>query len=208
MTNILYVDDMPLLTKFYGQALTKAGYEITTAKNGEDCLEILQTETPDLILLDIMMKPMDGWEVLTKIRKNDPDHTIPVIMLTAKSIFPAEVFMYGEFFDGYIMKPLTINALNKEIADYFHLKETISRETAGAQKEGATPATIQEYGLLRVRIKVWERIVARLEQMLANAEEMSISNEEIFKQLDALKDRLRTYQTRCNEIATTFGTAA
>jgi DNA-binding response OmpR family regulator len=203
MMNILYIDDMPLLTKFYGQALTKAGYEITTAKSGEECLEILQTQKPDLILLDIMMKPMDGWQVLSRIRKNDPDHNIPVIMLTAKSIFPGEVFMYGEFFDGYIMKPLTIDALNKEISDYFLLRETIRRETAGAN-----PATIDEYTLLRVRVNVWERIITRLEQMLANAEEMSISNEEIFKQLDAIKDRLRTYQTRCGELAATLKKAA
>jgi len=204
MTTILYVDDMPMLTKFYGTALTKAGYEIITAESGETCLEILRKQAPDLILLDIMMNPMDGWEVLSKIRKDDPDHTIPVIMLTAKSIFPGEVFMYGEWFDGYIMKPLTIAALNTEIADYFLLRESISRETSGAQKAGANPAAIKEYGLLRVRVRVWERIIDRLEQMFANAEEMDISNQEILDQLDAIRDRLRMYKARCNELAATF----
>ena len=204
MTTILYVDDMPMLTKFYGMALTKAGYEITTAESGEECLEILRTQTPDLILLDIMMKPMDGWEVLSGIRKNDPDHNIPVIMLTAKSIFSKDIFMYGEWFDGYIMKPLTIDALNKEIADYFLLRESINRETANAQKKGINPATIHEYSLLRVRVKVWERLLAHQEEMLADAEEVDISNELIREQINTIRDRIRTYQTRCDEIAATF----
>ena len=77
------------------------------AYGGEECLGILKTVTPDLILLDIMMEPMDGWETLEKIKENPVTKDIPVLMLTAKQLTPTEAEEYGIFIEDYVLKPIT-----------------------------------------------------------------------------------------------------
>ena len=70
MNTILVVDDSPFIVDVFVTMLERGGYRTVAAYGGEECLEILKTVTPDLILLDIMMEPMDGWETLEKIKEN------------------------------------------------------------------------------------------------------------------------------------------
>ena len=69
MFTILVVDDSPFIVDVFVTMLERGGYRTVAAYGGEECLEILKTVTPDLILLDIMMEPMDGWETLRRSRK-------------------------------------------------------------------------------------------------------------------------------------------
>ena len=84
IASILVVDDNP---KFLADALPMYGYDISVAQDGLEALKILADENKhfDLILLDVMMPNMDGWDTLKAIRKNKATETIPVIMLTAVS---------------------------------------------------------------------------------------------------------------------------
>ena len=82
MYNILVCDDDKEIVKAIEIYLTKEGYNILKAYNGEECLNILKKNTVHLILLDIMMPKKDGIETLNEIRK---ESSIPVIMLSAKS---------------------------------------------------------------------------------------------------------------------------
>ena len=87
MYTILVVDDSPFIVDVFVTMLERGGYRTVAAYGGEECLEILKTVTPDLILLDIMMEPVDGWETLERIKENPRTKDIPVLMLTAKQTY-------------------------------------------------------------------------------------------------------------------------
>ena len=82
---ILVVDDEEHIRKILKFKLEKHGYYVITADNGEVALKMVRRENPDLIILDLMMPKMDGFEVCRRIRKNFQTAQIPIIMLTAKS---------------------------------------------------------------------------------------------------------------------------
>ena len=85
---ILIVDDDRDTLRLVGLLLQRKGYEIIAAERGSQGLEKVFQETPDLILLDVMMPDMDGFEVLRQVRGNAKTSNIPVIMFTAKTQAP------------------------------------------------------------------------------------------------------------------------
>ena len=84
-TKILVVDDDDLVVIALEELLRPAGYEVTKAFNGPDALKILEQEQVAVIILDIIMPGMNGFELCGKIRELDQYHSVPIIMLTAKS---------------------------------------------------------------------------------------------------------------------------
>ncbi len=82
---ILIVDDNPQNIQYLGSLLTEEGYDLGVAKNGAKALEFVYKRPPDLILLDIMMPEMDGYETCEKLKKDKTVSHIPVIFLTAKT---------------------------------------------------------------------------------------------------------------------------
>lgn len=82
MAKILIVDDDPLYVRVYQLKLGTDGHTIETASNGEDALTKVGSFNPDLILLDVMMPKVDGFEVLKKLKENENTKKIPVIILT------------------------------------------------------------------------------------------------------------------------------
>lgn len=79
---VLIVEDDSLLNKMYKDALDRAGFAVLTAFNGEEGLKLINEEKVDLILLDLMMPKMDGFQVLEKMKENPKVSSIPVIILT------------------------------------------------------------------------------------------------------------------------------
>ncbi len=84
-TLILLTDDESEILDIYGSALTNAGFEVVTASNGIECLEVAAAKKPDLILLDLKMPVMDGSEVIMKLKLNPETKDIKVVFLTAFS---------------------------------------------------------------------------------------------------------------------------
>lgn len=80
---ILAVDDVPDFLYVLRQILEDLGYEVVEAYSGEEALEALERESPDLVLLDVIMPAMDGWETLSLIRGRPRWRKLPVLMLTA-----------------------------------------------------------------------------------------------------------------------------
>ena len=80
-TRVLIVDDDPNINQLIKLYLEKEGYETETAERGDDALNLFKKNPPQIVLLDLMLPGMDGWQVCREIRKIS---TIPIIMLTAK----------------------------------------------------------------------------------------------------------------------------
>ena len=113
---VLVVDDNKDLiysVKEGMNALSK-NYEVIGAESGKECLDLLKNKTPDLILLDIMMPIMDGWDVCAKMKANKKTDSIPIVFLTAKT-GPISKSMGRLASEDYIEKPFDIIDLKKRI---------------------------------------------------------------------------------------------
>ena len=108
---ILVVDDEPHIVRLVQVNLEKAGYIVTTASNGKEALEAVDSEQPDLMVLDVMMPEMDGMETLKRLKGNPETDEIPVILLTAKA-HDADVFEgWKSGADLYLTKPFNPSEL-------------------------------------------------------------------------------------------------
>lgn len=105
---ILLVDDVPLNIEILFQTLKTKNYEISMANRGVKALELVPKFQPDLILLDVMMPEMDGFETCRRLKADQSTHDIPVIFITAKSEIKdiAEGFKVGGL--DYITKPFSL----------------------------------------------------------------------------------------------------
>ncbi|HPI36998.1 MAG TPA: ATP-binding protein [Ignavibacteriaceae bacterium] len=119
---ILIVDDDPDTLFTLNEIVEKASYKTMIARNGKECLEILEKENTDLILLDIMMPVMDGFQAIKKIRKNSKFKTLPVFAITAKAMHEDKetIFKYG--FTGLILKPINQSEMLDIIQDSLNKK--------------------------------------------------------------------------------------
>ena len=105
VASILVVDDNP---KFLADALPMYGYDVSVANDGLEAIKILNDKSFDLILLDVMMPNMDGWDTLKAIRNNKNIKYIPVIMITAVSEDQKMVSGLKIGADDYIVKPFIL----------------------------------------------------------------------------------------------------
>lgn len=109
---VLVVDDEPGVLKFVRISLSAAGYEVLTAGGGEEGLKLVESEKPDIMLLDILMVPMSGFDVLVKLREFSQ---LPVIVFTAKSDLGNMAIREGA--NGFIAKPFMPDQLVKQIEE-------------------------------------------------------------------------------------------
>jgi len=102
---ILVVDDELHIRNILKFQLEKNGYLVILAENGEEALQMVRKESPDLVILDLMMPKMDGFEVCKRIRENYQTTQIPIIMLTAKSDLPDRLKGLKDGANDYLIKP-------------------------------------------------------------------------------------------------------
>lgn len=102
---ILVVDDEPVLVETIAYNLQQAGYQVTIAVDGASALEAASHETPDLVILDIMLPEMDGLEVCRRLRREKNTATTPIMMLTAKGEEIDKVVGLEVGADDYVTKP-------------------------------------------------------------------------------------------------------
>jgi len=106
MSTILIIDDDVNALKLLAYTLRKAGFDILVAQNGFEGLEKAEQHLPDLIVADLMMPKMDGYEVTRRLRANPTTQNIPIIMLTAKSQVQDKVAGFEAGVDDYVTKPV------------------------------------------------------------------------------------------------------
>ncbi len=120
---VLVVDDNKDILEMIKNGLehTEPCYEVTTASNGKECLTLLQSEYhPDIILLDIMMPEISGWDVFTKIKEKETWKTIPIVFITARADPFSKGFGRIASVD-FIEKPFSISDLKKRLEKYIPL---------------------------------------------------------------------------------------
>src|SRR5215213_311852 len=111
-TRIMVVDDEPAIGKLLLYQLSGFGYQVSYFQDGLSALQRLTAERPDLVLLDVMMPHISGWEICRQIRAYS---TVPVIMLTGKSADPDIVTGLEAGADDYITKPFSMAQLHARI---------------------------------------------------------------------------------------------
>lgn len=122
---ILVVDDEPEVVKLISLKLTKEGFEVLEASNGEEALEKILSEKPDVVLLDFMMPKMSGWDVFMRLKEDAVFRDLPIIAVTAMGHFEEIIKHPALEFDGYIIKPFDTEEIVKKIREVLK----ISKET-------------------------------------------------------------------------------
>lgn len=102
---ILVVDDDPTMVKLINVNLKLNNYSVVEATSGEEALDVIEKEPLDLVVLDIMMPGVDGWEVLRRIRSNAETQEMPVILVTAKTQDSDVIRGWELGADEYVIKP-------------------------------------------------------------------------------------------------------
>ena len=102
---VLVIDDEPGIIEIVEANLEGDGFEVISASNGKEGLEKIKNEQPELVVLDVMMPEMDGWEVLRSLEQDEATAGLPVIMLTAKAADEDYIFGLEEGAVEYITKP-------------------------------------------------------------------------------------------------------
>ncbi|HEY3347899.1 MAG TPA: response regulator [Nitrospirota bacterium] len=111
MKKILVVDDEDNLRALFQGELADEGYQVVTARTGEEAVELVEKENPDLITMDIKMPGMGGIEALRNIREKHP--SIPIIMLTAYSEFKNDFDVWAA--DAYVVKSSDLGDLKQKV---------------------------------------------------------------------------------------------
>ena len=159
MIKILVVEDDKDLNRLVSTCLRNEGYEIAACLNGEEAIEKTETIKYDLILSDVMMPKMDGFELAESIRLFDKD--VPIVFMTAKDDKPSKMLGYKLGIDDYIVKPFDIDVLIMKISAILrrakietekeikigNFKMNIEEHTATVNDE-EIPLTVREFDLL------------------------------------------------------------
>lgn len=118
---VVCIEDEPEMIDLVKLILSRKGFQVVGAMGGREGLEAVQRETPDVVLLDLMMPDMDGWEVYQKMKANEATKNIPVIVVTAKAQSIDKVLgLHIAKVDDYITKPFgpqdLIDSIEKVLA--------------------------------------------------------------------------------------------
>ena len=113
---ILYVDDDGEVLQSFKIGLEERGYQMLTALSGEEALELLKSNNPDLIMADLRMQPMNGFDFFQTVRKNSKFTKVPFFFLTAVDDFLAQKYGQKLGVDAYITKPVDMDNLDAMIS--------------------------------------------------------------------------------------------
>lgn len=126
---IVVVDDDEKITSLLRRSLAFEGYEVATANDGQEGLHMMAAQMPDLVVLDVMMPRLDGWEVCRRLRESGSQ--VPVLMLTAKDEVKDRVKGLDLGADDYLVKPFALEELLARVRALLRRKPDKQEERAG-----------------------------------------------------------------------------
>jgi len=115
---ILVVEDQPDNRRIVRDLLTRSGYEIIEARTGEEGVTLAETQRPDLILMDIQLPIIDGYEAARRIKANPELRHIPIIAVTSYALSGDDVKAFAAGCDDYVAKPFSPRALLAKVREY------------------------------------------------------------------------------------------
>jgi len=148
---LLLIDDDNTLLRFLGEFLGRSSYQISTASSGPEGLRLAYREHPDLVVLDVMMPGMDGWEVCARLREMSD---VPIILLTGKSTEADKLRGFKLGIDDYVTKPFS----------FAELAARIQAVLGRVQSKAGAPRNVLTYG--GVVIDVDKRLAKRDEEVI------------------------------------------
>lgn len=174
---ILIVDDEEHIIELLKFNLLNAGYEVLTANNGVDAVKIAKAEKPNLLLLDLMLPGIDGFDVCKEIKRNNEMKSTSIIMLTAKGEELDKILGLELGADDYITKPFSVrellarvkavlrrtnsfNEIEEEVYDSQNLRVDFERHEVSVNGE-KVDLTLKEFELLQILIKNKGKILKR-----------------------------------------------
>ena len=120
--SILYIEDNFENRILIMRILQAEGYEVIEADNGKTGLELAAAQSPDLILMDINLPDIDGYECTARLRKLESTSNIPIIALTANAMEGDQDKALAAGCDGYIPKPIDVDVLPEQVAGFLKLR--------------------------------------------------------------------------------------
>ncbi len=163
---ILYVEDDPASLGLVSRLLSTEGYQVVAASDGLSAIEVAERERPNLILMDINISGLDGYEVTTKIRTIPELQQIPIVAVTAATLKGDRERALAAGCDGYISKPIDVDRFPEQVRDFL----------LGMREEFESPEKRAEY-----LFEYNRKLVERLEEKLRELEEANIELQRVDK---------------------------
>lgn len=158
MFTILIVEDNSDMRELFSTVLSDAGYRCLTATDGQDALAVMDKEYVDLIVADIMMPHMDGYELTRTLRQSSQD--LPILMVTAKDQFDDMQRGFRSGADDYMVKPINVREL------VLRVEALLRRARISSEKRIVVGSTVLDYDALTVTIHGKETILPQKEFFL------------------------------------------
>jgi twitching motility two-component system response regulator PilH len=120
LQKILVVDDSPTERFFLANLLSKQGYTVVTAENGEEAIAKIRSERPSLVVMDVVMPGRSGFQVTRALTRDPETQAIPVILCTSKATETDRIWGLRQGARDYVIKPVNAEELLAKIADLVH----------------------------------------------------------------------------------------
>jgi len=188
---VLVVDDLDLNRKLVKEFLQNTRVEVIEADNGQTALQAAETANPDLILMDIRMPGMDGYQALRRLRRNPATRRIPVVALTASGMKEEIERLERSGFDGWLVRPFSKPELLKELHQFIHDGKArtipVKRPQASGLASAASVSSLPEH--------VRDEIVAFLENELMDRWEV-VSRKQHISEIEDFGCRIKALGDR------------
>jgi len=202
MSKILVVEDEENLRRALQFNLKKENYEVFVAANGEEAISLFHEKGPDLILLDLMLPGLAGWEVMRRIRSSS---NVPILILTARSQEEDKIEGFNLGADDYITKPFSLAELKARIRAHLRKKETspdvlllgplkIDYSTFSVKKNG------QEISLTRKEFLILWELASNRERVVRSEELLAkVWGEDFFGEEQTLQVHIRRLREKLED---------
>ena len=157
MSSILLIDDNDDLREIFSIFLEMKGHFVHAVPGGMEALELLNTVKPDIILLDIMMPGMDGWETLCAIKKNPATKHLPVSMCSGKLPDIDEINRYGSHIEDYLVKPQELSELSAILVSITQRYIDRKGEIESLKNEIQEPKIVDEFYKCQKKLYILEK---------------------------------------------------
>lgn len=200
---LLLVDDEPGVRESVKEYLQESGFNVQVASNAGDAWQMLQQQTPDLVISDVMMPRVDGYQFLKQLREDPRYKTLPVVFLTARGMTTDRIQGYQAGCDAYLPKPFDADELVAIIENLLERRTTTSGESSsGTELENIARQIAEIRGMLAqgngivqtpppIRIEFTPR-----EQSVLDLVAQGLMNKEIARRLETSVRNVEKYVSR------------